>query len=201
VKPRDMPVDLHSQPYAGDTYYDMPAVKPPPFGWHVAAYLFLSGLGGASQIVAALAELCGGARMNSVAKNGRGIAMAAALAGPVLLVWDLKTPRRFYNMLRIARRTSPMSIGSYTLTAFSATSTLAATASALDAERPVQRLLDAPAAAAASGMLVYTGAMFASTSTPLWAAQSPLLSPRYAASGFACASAVLAMIETLRGRR
>lgn len=197
MKPRDIPLE---QQYAGDTYYGMPAVKPPPFGWHVAAYLFLSGLGGASQIVAAVAGLCGGARMKSVAKNGRGIAMAAALTGPLLLVWDLKTPRRFYNMLRILRRTSPMSIGSYTLTAFAATSTVAGAASALDADTRIQRVLDAPACAAAAGMLTYTGAMFASTSTPLWAAQAPLLSPRYAASGFACASAALAIIETLNGR-
>jgi formate-dependent nitrite reductase membrane component NrfD len=201
VKPRDLPLAQRPQQNAGDTYYGMPAVKPPPFGWHVAAYLFLSALGGASQIVATLAGLFGGARMKTVANYGRDIATAAALTGPALLILDLKTPRRFYNMLRIVRRTSPMSIGSYTLTAFAATSTVAAAASASDTDARLQPLFDAPAAAAGAGMLVYTGAMFASTSTPLWAAQSPLLSARYAASGFACASAALAMIETLHGRR
>src|SRR3546814_15451143 len=37
---------------------------------------------------------------------------------------DLRTPRRWYNMLRIFRPTSPMSFGSYILTAFGGFSAL-----------------------------------------------------------------------------
>jgi formate-dependent nitrite reductase membrane component NrfD len=58
-----------------------------------------------------------------------------------------------------------------------------------------------PAAAAGAGMLTYTGALLCATSTPLWSAQSPLLSARFASSGIACGAAALAMIETLHGRR
>jgi hypothetical protein len=186
-----------------ETYYDLPAVKPTPFGWHVGVYLFISALCGAAQIIAAIAGRAGGGRMRPVARNGRYIAFAGSVAGPLLLMADLKTPRRWYNMLRIFRRTSPMSIGSYTLSAFAATSAATALGEALGegGELPVAACVaEAPAVAAAAGMLTYTGALLSSTSTPLWAAQSPLLAARFASSGIASGAAALALAEALGGR-
>src|SRR3954447_25365814 len=113
--------DTHFYEYRGETYYGTQAVKPAPFKWHAAAYLFVSGVAGGAQVVAALADMRAPSRMRSVVRNGRHLALAGAMAGPLLLVADLKTPQRWYNMLRIFRRTSPMSIGTYVLTAFGAT--------------------------------------------------------------------------------
>src|SRR5690606_28774371 len=92
--------------YDGTNYYGMPAVKPSPFDWRIGVYLFVSGVAGAAQIIAALCERIAPQRMKPVVRNGRYLAVAGAASGAVLLITDLKTPGRFYNMLRIYRRTS-----------------------------------------------------------------------------------------------
>ena len=187
----------------GETYYGMQAVKPTPFGWHVGVYLTLSGLAGASQIIAAIAQRFGARRMRPVVRNGRYLAFAGATIGPLLLMRDLKTPRRWYNMLRIFRKTSPMSIGSYVLSAFGAASSATAFGEWFQgrgASGGLARVAELPAAAAGVGMLTYTGALLSSTSTPLWAAESPWLSARFAASGIASGAAALALCEQLAGR-
>ena len=48
--------------------------------------------------------------------------MLAPILGTLCLILDLHTPRRFYNMLRLIKATSPMSLGSWGLIGFSATS-------------------------------------------------------------------------------
>jgi formate-dependent nitrite reductase membrane component NrfD len=184
--------------YSGETYYDTPSVKPSPFDWRVALYLFVSSISGGAQLIASIANQVAPMRLRSVVKSGRAIAVAGAIVGPILLVGDLKTPRRWYNMLRIYRSTSPMSIGTYILTAFGATSVGSAAADALGS-RSAARLIDPPAAAAAAGMLTYTGALLSSSSTPLWAAQSPLLSAKFAASGIASGAAALTLAEAFCG--
>jgi protein NrfD len=189
--------------YDGETYYDMQAVKPTPFGWHVGVYLALSGLAGSSQIIAALAQRFGAARMRTVVHNGRYLAFAGAVLGPLLLMRDLKTPRRWYNMLRIFRKTSPMSIGTYVISVFGAASGATALGEWLrnrGGDARLARIAEVPAAAAGVGMLTYTGALLSSTSTPLWACESPLVSARFAASGVASGAAALALCETLAGR-
>ena len=189
--------------YTGTSYYGRQVVKPSPFEWHIGAYLIVSSVAGATQIIAALAERFGARGMRSVARNGRYIAFAGSIAGPLLLIGDLKTPHRWYNMLRIFRRTSAMSIGTYVLTSFGAFSAITALAEALSGSRrhtTVARVVELPAAAAGAGMLTYTGALLSSTSTPLWAAESPLLSGRFAASGIAAGAAVLSIAEQVAAR-
>jgi formate-dependent nitrite reductase membrane component NrfD len=188
---------------SGVTHYGMQAVKPTPFGWHVGVYLTLSALSGASQIIAAIAERFGRRRMRTVVRNGRYLAFAGGAIGPLLLMQDLKTPRRWYNMLRIFRRTSPMSIGSYVLSAFGAASGATAMGQWLrdrGGSGRLARIAEVPAAAAGVGMLTYTGALLTSTSTPLWASEAPHLSARFAASGIAAGASALSLFESLAGR-
>lgn len=185
------------------SYYDMQAVKPTPFGWHVGVYLSLSALSGSSQIIAAIARRFGGWRMRPVVRNGRYLAFLGGTVGPLLLMKDLKTPRRWYNMMRIFRKTSPMSIGSYVLATFGATSGVTAFGQWLcdrgGSER-LARIAELPAAGAGVGMLTYTGALLTSTSTPVWAAESPLMSARFGASGMAAGASALSLCESLAGR-
>ena len=61
----------------------------------------------------------------------------------VLLVYDLHTPKRFYNMLRIAKRTSPMSIGTWILMSFSGFAVSGAAAQFLS-DRVTRLGMDAP---------------------------------------------------------
>ena len=127
--------------YGGESYYGRPAVKASPYGWKVALYTFLGGLAGSAQVIATLADLVSPRKHRALVKAGRVLAAVnGALLGPALLVLDLHTPQRWYNMLRIFRRTSPMSIGSYVLTAFGAFSAASLT--------PLKTLFQVPAAIA-----------------------------------------------------
>ena len=169
------------------SYYEQPAIKPSPYGMLVALYTFVAGLSGAAQVIAALT------RHGKVQRNGQFVAaLGGAVVGPLLLILDLHTPRRWYNMLRIYRRTSPMSIGSYILTAFGG-----ASLATLTPARPLAKL---PAAVAGAAMTTYTAPLLSATATPLWAATPRALAVEFAASGFACGAAALALGEHLAGR-
>jgi protein NrfD len=189
--------------YRGPTYYGRPALKASPWTWEVAAYIFLAGLGGSAQIIATGADLLGGPGARSIVRNGRHVALAAALLGAPLLISDLKTPRRWYNMLRIFRPTSPMSIGSYVLTTFGAASAITALGQLLDERRGhrvsgrVAKAAQIPAALAGAGMSTYTGALLSATSTPMWAAEPGLLAARFACSAMATGAAALSLTEQI----
>ena len=171
--------------YGGESYYGRPAIKASPYGWRVALYTFLGGLAGAVQVIVTLADLISERRHRSLIKAGRVIAAAnGALVGPALLIADLHTPQRWYNMLRIFRRTSPMSIGSYVLTAFGGFSALALIPR-------VERAAQIPAAIAGAGMASYTPALLASTATPLWASTPRALGAEFASAAFASGAAAL----------
>ena len=100
------------------TYYERPALKPSLYGWTVALYIFIGGLAGAAQIIATAIDLLGLPGSATLVLVGRCIALAGAIIGGILLIVDLDTKQRFYNMLRIFRATSPMSIGTYVLMSF-----------------------------------------------------------------------------------
>src|SRR5579883_252033 len=184
--------------YAGETYYGLPALKPSPYGWLVGLYIFTGGLAGAAQIIATVADLLGPPAAAGLVRRGRLVALAGAVIGGPLLIIDLHRPGRFLNMLRIFRKTSPMSIGTYILMSFGAFSALAALGS-LPGLRVVGRIAGVPAALAGAGMTSYTAALLAATSTPLWAAQPRLLGARFASSAMATGAAALSLGQRLSG--
>src|SRR3546814_10058762 len=69
----------------------------------------LAGLSGAAQALAYIGQRIDRAAYSGVRRTARAMATAGSAAGAVLLIIDLRTPRRWYNMLRIFRPTSPMS--------------------------------------------------------------------------------------------
>jgi len=174
----------------GVTYYDRPAVKSSVWGARVALYTVLGGMAGAAQAIGVLASAIL-RRPTTIARNANRIGVAiGAGAGPALLIADLHTPNRWYNMLRIFRRTSPMSIGTYVLTTFAGSSLLAAAG---------VRSAQVPAALAGAGMATYTPALLAATATPLWSSTPRLLAAEFATSAFATGAAVLSLAEHLGG--
>jgi protein NrfD len=173
------------------TYYGRPALKPSLYGWTVALYIFVGGLAGAAQILATATDLIG-TRGSAVILAGRSVALAGAVLGGVLLILDLHTKRRFYNMLRIFRPTSAMSIGTYVLMSFGFWS-LVALCAQLAGLRWLAVLGGVLASLAGWGMMTYTAALLAATSTPLWAAAPRPLALRFAASAMATAAAALAI--------
>ena len=96
------------------SYHGQPVLKQPVWTWEIPCYFFAGGLAGASAGLAYLSELRG----NEVLARR---AWAAALLGigvsPALLTSDLGRPARFLNMLRMVKVTSPMSVGSWILSA------------------------------------------------------------------------------------
>ena len=169
------------------------------------AYLFLGGLAGGSAVLAAGAQLTGRA---TLCRNCRLAALASVSLGAVALVRDLGRPERFVNMLRVIKLTSPISLGSWILSAFSAGAAVAASAEAdritgerlpLGPLRRVLRVAEGPAGleAAALGpeLAVYTAVLLADTSTPTWNHAHDEL-PFVFVSSASLASAGLAMITT-----
>ena len=193
--PEGLDLAQHESVWNGPTYYDRPQLKPAPFNESlVGGYVFLAGLSGGAQVLATLLDVARGSAAAGVVRSGRLIAMLAPVIGSVLLIADLHTPKRFYNMLRVFKRTSPMSIGSWILSAFSGFSGLTLIGDLLPG-RPgkAARLLQVPAAAAGAGMGSYTASLLSATSTPLWAASPRALSVRFAASSIATAAAALSL--------
>jgi protein NrfD len=193
--------------YTGPTYYAQSPIKPSKYGALVWSYTYVAGIAGGAQIIATVADFLHRPRLQSVVRNGRYLAMAGPTIGSVLLIADLHTPKRWYNMLRIFRKTSPMSIGSYIFSSFGVTSGITAAGQLLGNIprlrwlRPAAKATQVPAALTGAGMCIYTGALLSSTSTPLWAAAPRLLTMRFACSAMATAAAALSLGEQFRGDR
>ncbi|MDN4171508.1 polysulfide reductase NrfD [Nocardioides sp. SOB77] len=164
------------------SYYGRPIVKPSPWEADIPAYLFAGGLAAGSSILAAGADLTGRPTMR---RSGRLVSIGALGFSMVALVHDLGTPSRFYNMLRVAKPTSPMSMGTWILSAYGA---FAGAATAAEAARmlpprwrtrgPLRRPLallpyvDRPAgvlaAVVAPAVASYTAVLLSDTATPSW---------------------------------
>lgn len=186
------------QPYQGPTYYGLPAVKPSHYNFLIINYLFIGGLAGSAQVLATIADLTD-RRSRAIVRSGRYLGLAGALASPVFLIGDLHYRRRWYNMLRIFRSTSPMSIGSWTLTVFGTTSGLTAACQLWEdltgsrSARWLGRAFSLPAGLAGAMMSIYTGTLLAATSTPLWAAVYRHLPALFGASAASTAAAALTL--------
>jgi formate-dependent nitrite reductase membrane component NrfD len=196
---------LPAQEQAPTTYYGLPAVKPSHYRLLISTYFFVGGLAGASQLIAQMVDLTGGLKDRPLVRAGRYIALLGALLSPVLLIKDLHTPSRWYNMLRIFRPTSPMSIGSWTLAGFGTCSGLAAFGQVLEdlgfvgAGRWFGRFFGMPAAGLGMLMSVYTGVLLSATSTPLWAVAYRHLPPLFGATSMASATSLLSVALPLFG--
>jgi formate-dependent nitrite reductase membrane component NrfD len=160
------------------SYYGRPVVKPSPWTADIPAYLFLGGLAGGSSILGAGADLTG---RPTLRRCGRLTALGALLGSFAALVHDLGRPSRFHHMLRVAKPTSPMSVGTWLLTAYGPMAGLAAVSEAAPhlpgrgCPGPVVRRLPAVGrvaglAAAGLGPAVasYTAVLLSDTATPTW---------------------------------
>jgi formate-dependent nitrite reductase membrane component NrfD len=97
------------------SYYGRPVLQETIWGPDIPAYLFLGGLAGCSSALAAAAQLSGHPELARVSKVGAAVAISLSM---VALVHDLGRPARFINMLRVLKVTSPMSVGTWILSAY-----------------------------------------------------------------------------------
>ena len=175
------------------TYYGLPAVKRSHYGWLIATYFFVGGLAGAAQVIAQIADLIAARENTHVVRTGRYLALLGSLVSPLLLIRDLHTSSRWYNMLRIFRLTSPMSIGSWTLAGFGTFSGLTALAETFGRPR-LASLFGLPAAGLGLLMSTYTGVLLSATSTPLWSVAYRQLPALFGATAVASASAAMSLL-------
>lgn len=160
------------------SYYGRPVVKPAPWADDIPAYLFLGGLAAGSSLMGAGAAVTG---RPALARTGRLGALAGISLSFLALVHDLGRPSRFANMLRVAKPTSPMSVGTWILTAYGPLAGLAGAAELRGAlPGPVRDglpgkalgLAASPAGVAAAGIApavaAYTAVLLSDTSTPSW---------------------------------
>jgi hypothetical protein len=187
------------EPGRAARYYDYPSLKGPVWTWEVPAYFFVGGAAGAAALVAAVAQRTGGSR--ELVRDARWIAAAGAALSPPLLISDLGRPERFLNMLRVFKLRSPMSVGAWTLVAFSTGAAASAFAdlarSATGGRLPVKVVEDAADLLAAGTGLVlatYTGVLLGATVIPVWSRNARLLPLHFGASGLGSAVSILELL-------
>jgi formate-dependent nitrite reductase membrane component NrfD len=160
------------------SYYGRPIVKASPWEHDIPAYLFLGGVASGSSLLAAGADLSDRPALRRTGRLGALVGLTLSLG---FLVRDLGRPSRFLNMLRVVKVTSPMSVGTWLLTAYGPFAGLAGAAEL----RPllprrlrdgwVGRLLGASsrpvglvAAVLAPPIASYTAVLLSDTATPTW---------------------------------
>jgi hypothetical protein len=169
------------------TYYDVPLLKPPVWTWEIPTYFFVGGAAGGAAVIGAVAHWT--ATNRNLARDARWIAAAGAPISAALLTADLGRPDRFINMLRVFKPQSAMSVGSWTLAAFSASS-----AAALLPLRMISTTITPVSALLGCGMLTYTGVLIGATAIPVWHEHVRTLPVHFAASGMASAAALLTLM-------
>jgi formate-dependent nitrite reductase membrane component NrfD len=164
------------------SYYGRQILKTPVWNWMIAAYLFTGGLSAGSALLAAGADLTGRPQLRKVSRLG---ALASLLASMYFLIGDLGRPERFHHMLRVAKPSSPMSMGTWMLGAYGPGAGVAAVAELMPRRlrrtwlgrlvNRVARPAGLEAAAVAPGVASYTAVLLSQTAVPAWREAHPYL--------------------------
>jgi formate-dependent nitrite reductase membrane component NrfD len=164
------------------SYYGRPVLKQPVWDWKIAAYLFCGGLSAGSALVGAGADLT---RRPGLRKSSRIGALLSILASLYFLVADLGRPERFHHMLRVAKPSSPMSMGTWMLTAYGPGAGLAGAAELMPSRLRrtwlgrlvgwLARPAGLWAAGTAPGVASYTAVLLSHTAVPAWRDAHPYL--------------------------
>ena len=170
------------------SYYGQPVLKEPTWTWEIPAYLFNGGLAGASADLSLVARLAGN---RGLARRALLVALGGAAVSPVLLISNLGGPERFYEMLRVLKPTSPMSVGTWVLSAFGTSTAVAAASDMLGIFLRAGRFFEALLGPALS---TYTAVLIADISVPVWHEARRELPLVFAASSAASAGAAAAML-------
>jgi hypothetical protein len=184
--PGSAPVSATVPRESAHTGYGRPIIKEPVWKPEIPFYFYAGGLGGASAGLAALSEL-GGNR--ELARRAWGAALAGAVASPALLIADLGVPARFLNMLRMFKVSSPMSMGSWLLSAFGPLTAVAAASSWTGRAPRAGAAAKAGAAVLGLPLSTYTAALVANTAVPVWHEARATLPFVFAAGAAASAGA------------
>jgi formate-dependent nitrite reductase membrane component NrfD len=95
-------------------YYGIPPIKKAHWTWQIPIYFWIGGIAAGVQLFTTLAEVLGH-KDQALTRVGRYTALITMILSPILLIWDLGRPERFYNMMRVWKLRSPMSNQSWAL--------------------------------------------------------------------------------------
>lgn len=188
-------------------YYDIPPIKEHTWTWEVPVYFWLGGIGSGAHVASTVASFTGH-EDEAFYRASRYITLVCMILSPILLISDLGRPERFYNMLRIVKWRSAMSMGTWGLTLFSMLSGFVAASQAakdgllLGRENLLARTMMAlprrvlSVAALPFGFFVgaYTGVLIALTSTPMWARNAVLMGPTFLASALSTGLSAISLV-------
>jgi hypothetical protein len=183
-------------------YYGQPVVRPPVWTWEIPIYFFVGGLGGMSAVIALGAMLF---HHFDVARTAMWVAAVASVLSPILLILDLGRPHLFFNMLRVFKLQSAMSMGAWILATFGMCVVPGLFALELQTFQlfgsAVNQILGVAAGilmfgSAVFGMLLatYTGVLIGATAIPAWFLHHKLLPIHFGTAGLGSAAALLELL-------
>jgi hypothetical protein len=153
-------------------YADRLVTKTP--NWHglVVLDVLFNNLSTGLFLVASLGELAAPAHFKPLAEVAYPIALLLMVADLVCLVLDLGDPWRFHHMLRVWKPSSPMSLGTWCLTAFALPLTALTAMSLLPGGEAVPQAIRTLTLVAgimlAVGVALYKGVLFSTTAQAGW---------------------------------
>jgi formate-dependent nitrite reductase membrane component NrfD len=187
-------------------YYGIPPIKHAHWTWQIPVYFWIGGIGAGVHLFSTIAQILGH-KDEALTRTSRYTVLGTMILSPILLIWDLGRPERFYNMLRILKLRSPMSTQSWSVFAFGNLSGLIAARQAaedglLGDDNPLVRLAKLIPACILSilalpvGLNVgsNTGNLISATSVPLWARNWLFMGPTFLASGLSTALSWLSLV-------
>ena len=187
-------------------YYGIPPIKHAHWTWQIPVYFWIGGIGAGVQLFSTIAQILGH-KDEALTRASRYTVLFTMILSPILLIWDLGRPERFYNMLRILKLRSPMSTQSWSVFAFGTLSGLisarqAAEDGLLGNDNLLVRLVKLIPARALSivtlpvGLNVgsNTGNLISATSVPMWARNWLFMGPTFLASGLSTALSWLSLV-------
>ena len=150
-----------------ESYYGRPIIK--VTRWrepHLPAYLFLGELSGAAAVLGVAAGATGRPALARAGQAGRGCRRAGRGRVPDRRAWP--KPERFLNMLRVAKPTSPMSMGSWILVSHSGLTGAAAASSITGRLRGLGTAAAVASAVTGPLLAAYPGVLLSNTAVPAW---------------------------------
>src|SRR5215208_5009944 len=187
-------------------YYGIPPIKHAHWTWQIPVYFWIGGIGAGVHLFSTIAQILGH-KDEALTRASRYTVLGTMILSPILLIWDLGRPERFYNMLRILKLRSPMSTQSWSVFAFGNLSGLIAARQAADDGllgdgNPLVRLSKLIPARFLSLLAMpvglnfgsNTGNLISATSVPLWARNWLFMGPTFLASGLSTALSWLSLV-------
>lgn len=194
-------------------YYDITPLQSPVWTKEVGIYFFLGGLSSSAFSLARMSDRFGRGKLRPVTQYGTLIAALAALPCAPLLIWDLGDRSRFHHMLRVWKPSSPMNLGSWTLTVYTLMGGIAALRELLRTLRkdaPLTggaKIVDETAGIIADGAGVplglllagYTSILLSTTSTPIWS-RNVWIGPLFSASAVSAGASAIRLALEVAGK-